>query len=108
MPKDLADELKIEGAKPRRNITKAHRARMFHFADYRCQMCGRSVAWDGITLDVDHKIPADWGGATEGDNLWALCSECNEGRRPSSPALQTSASGGPFSTEASISASASC
>ena len=46
-------------------------------------MCGRTVADDAVKLHVDHKVPRDWGGPTEDENLWALCSECNEGKRSS-------------------------
>lgn len=45
-----------------------------------CQRCGRSVS-DGIKLNIDHRIPVDMGGATTLDNLWALCDECNGGKK---------------------------
>lgn len=32
-------------------------------------------------LVVDHKIPREWGGLTEPDNLWAICEECNAGKK---------------------------
>jgi hypothetical protein len=44
-------------------------------------MCGRTVDDDQIKLHIDHKVPREWGGATEEENLWALCSTCNEGKR---------------------------
>ena len=44
-------------------------------------MCGKTVARDSIKLHIDHKIPRDWGGLTIEENLWALCSACNEGKR---------------------------
>ncbi len=62
-------------------IDKTTRARVLHLASGRCQMCGRTVAGDGIRLHIDHKIPREWGGLTEDDNLWAVCSTCNEGKR---------------------------
>jgi len=62
-------------------IDKTTRARILHIADGRCEMCGRSIHEDKIRLHVDHKIPREWGGKTEDDNLWAICSECNEGKR---------------------------
>jgi hypothetical protein len=65
-------------AKP---INKTARARILHLCGYRCQMCGRTPADDQIKLHVDHKIPQEWGGNSEDDNLWALCSECNEGKK---------------------------
>lgn len=62
-------------------VTKKLRAEILHLAGGRCQMCGRTVAEDHVKLHVDHRIPRDWGGTTTADNLWALCSECNEGKR---------------------------
>jgi hypothetical protein len=62
-------------------VSKTLRARIFHKARGRCQMCGLSVEEDGVKLHVDHKIPSSWGGATEEKNLWALCAQCNEGKR---------------------------
>lgn len=47
----------------------------------RCQMCGRTVADHGVVLVVDHKIPRDWGGSNEDENLWAICEECNAGKK---------------------------
>ena len=47
----------------------------------RCQMCGKTVTEDGIKLQVDHKVPQDWGGLTVLENLWAICEECNNGKQ---------------------------
>jgi 5-methylcytosine-specific restriction endonuclease McrA len=49
--------------------------------DQRCAQCGRTPSTDGVRLHVDHKIPRRWGGTSQPDNLQALCSECNEGKR---------------------------
>lgn len=49
--------------------------------DKRCAQCGRTPAEDHIKLHVDHKIPQAWGGTNNRDNLQALCSECNEGKK---------------------------
>jgi hypothetical protein len=57
------------------------RAEVLHKAHGRCQMCGRTVEEDGIKLQIDHKIPRNWGGTTTADNLWALCQPCNGGKR---------------------------
>ncbi|QFU15497.1 HNH endonuclease [Microvirga thermotolerans] len=62
-------------------ISAKVRAVVLHKAHGRCQMCGRTVAEDGIKLQVDHKIPRNWGGTTTIDNLWALCQPCNGGKR---------------------------
>lgn len=47
----------------------------------RCAMCGKTPTEDGVRLHVDHRIPREWGGSSEIDNLQALCSDCNEGKR---------------------------
>jgi 5-methylcytosine-specific restriction endonuclease McrA len=62
-------------------INKTLRAKVYHKAHGRCQMCGRTVEGDGVKLEIDHKIPRTWGGATVEDNLWALCQLCNGGKR---------------------------
>ncbi len=68
-------------ATPVQRVSTTQRARILWRAQNRCEMCGRTVAVDGITLHIDHKIPQSWGGSSEDDNLWALCSTCNEGKR---------------------------
>ncbi len=57
------------------------RAEVIHAAHGRCQMCGRTVAEDEIKLVVDHKKPRHWGGTNDRDNLWAICEECNAGKK---------------------------
>lgn len=57
------------------------RAAVLNRAHGRCQMCGRTIAQHGIVLVVDHKIPQDWGGTNDDDNLWALCEDCNAGKK---------------------------
>lgn len=57
------------------------RAEVIRAARGRCQMCGRSVDKHGVALVVDHKKPRDWGGANDRDNLWAICEECNAGKK---------------------------
>ena len=57
------------------------RVEVLRMARGRCQMCGRSIEADGVKLQVDHKIPQAWGGTNEVDNLWALCEECNHGKK---------------------------
>jgi transcriptional regulator with XRE-family HTH domain len=41
-----------------------------------CQMCGRTVERHKVVLVVDHKIPRDWGGSNDEENLWASCEDC--------------------------------
>jgi hypothetical protein len=57
------------------------RAAVLHKAHGRCQMCGMTVAEDGVKLEADHKVPRNWGGETTEDNLWAICQACNNGKR---------------------------
>ncbi|HTD23946.1 MAG TPA: HNH endonuclease signature motif containing protein [Terriglobales bacterium] len=57
------------------------RAEVIHAAHGRCQMCGRTVTAHRITLVVDHKKPRDWGGTNDRDNLWAICEDCNAGKK---------------------------
>ena len=60
-------------------ISKTDRAWVLR--DQRCAQCGRTPSDDRVKLHVDHKIPLDWGGTNERDNLQALCSDCNEGKK---------------------------
>ena len=57
------------------------RAEVIHSAHGRCQMCGRDVEHDGVKLVVDHKKPRVWGGTNDRANLWAICVECNAGKK---------------------------
>jgi hypothetical protein len=57
------------------------RAEVLNRAKGRCQMCGKTVAEDGIKLQIDHKLPQAWGGLTVLENLWAICMPCNNGKR---------------------------
>jgi hypothetical protein len=57
------------------------RAEVLNRDNSRCQMCGKTVAKDGVKLQIDHKVPQDWGGLTVLENLWALCEPCNNGKR---------------------------
>jgi len=63
------------------SITGKQRARILNLAKGRCQMCGRTVDEDQIKLQVDHRIPQTWGGTDEDENLWAICVQCNHGKR---------------------------
>jgi 5-methylcytosine-specific restriction endonuclease McrA len=57
------------------------KAEVRHAAHGRCQMCGKTIAEDGIKLVVDHKRPRAWGGTNDRENLWAICEECNAGKK---------------------------
>ena len=62
-------------------VDEKTRAEILHLAGGRCQMCGMTIENHGITLQVDHRVPKDWGGLSEKDNLWALCEKCNRGKK---------------------------
>jgi 5-methylcytosine-specific restriction endonuclease McrA len=47
----------------------------------RCAMCGRTPLEHGVVLKVDHKIPREWGGTDDLENLQPLCEECNRGKK---------------------------
>ncbi len=34
-----------------------------------------------MELQADHRVPRDWGGSSAQDNLWAICAECNRGKK---------------------------
>lgn len=70
-----------EKTEEEKKINSRVRAAVLNIAKGRCQMCGRSVVEDHVKLQVDHKIPQDWGGGDDFDNLWALCTECNHGKK---------------------------
>jgi 5-methylcytosine-specific restriction endonuclease McrA len=62
-------------------ISKKLRAKILARDGQRCQLCGKTVKDDLVHLHIDHKIPESWGGESNEDNLWALCSTCNEGKK---------------------------
>lgn len=66
-------------SRPAGKVSKAVRA--FVLRNQRCDQCGRTPSGDGVVLHVDHKIPREWGGTDGVENLQALCSECNEGKK---------------------------
>lgn len=63
------------------NINLRLRAEVIHAAHGACQMCGKTIAEDGIKLVVDHKRPRAWGGTNDRGNLWAICVPCNQGKK---------------------------
>jgi hypothetical protein len=75
----LGGERDVPQAAP--SIDRATRAKIIFGANGRCEMCGRSVARDEVALEVDHRIPLSWGGGHEEGNLWALCEDCNQGKK---------------------------
>lgn len=72
-------------------ISKALRERVTSEAGFRCGYCLVSVALTGMPMEMDHIIPKAIGGATALENLWLVCSLCNDhkGQRISAPDPQT-------------------
>jgi hypothetical protein len=46
-----------------------------------CAQCGKSPKKHGVVLEADLRVPAEWGGTTDPENLWPLCGDCSEGKR---------------------------
>lgn len=67
-------------AKAGRAISQKLRFKLFQAANGACPICGARVS-EGAKLVIDHKIPLEWGGPTTEDNLWAICTTCNQGKR---------------------------
>lgn len=62
-------------------VDRRTRARILFRDGSRCQMCGMTPTVDGVRLHVDHRVPREWGGTTDEENLWTLCSDCNQGKK---------------------------
>ena len=56
---------------------KALRERVADQAGHRCGYCLTSSRLVGATFELDHLLPESLGGATEEDNLWLACPQCN-------------------------------
>jgi predicted transcriptional regulator len=44
-------------------------------------MCGRTPLEHNVVLQVDHKLPQEWNGSDDIENLQPLCEECNRGKK---------------------------
>lgn len=60
----------------RRLISGKKRQYILARDNYRCQICGATVA-DGAKLEIDHIEPVSKGGTNHKDNLQVLCQQCN-------------------------------
>jgi hypothetical protein len=78
----LTRDIKLRYEQRRGAISLKLRFAILKRDGYRCQICGRN-AQDGVTLEVDHKVPWAKGGTDDPDNLWVLCFDCNHGKRTS-------------------------
>lgn len=57
------------------------RVRAEVLAPQRCARCGRTPLDHHVLLDVDHKVPVEWGGSDDLSNLQPLCQDCNAGKK---------------------------
>lgn len=78
-PRYILEGLRDATHSGRKSITGKLRAQVLLLQ--RCAQCGKTPTEDGIKLEVDHKLPVAWGGDNDIDNLQALCTECNSGKR---------------------------
>ncbi len=76
----LSSVEKAEG-RERGYISKKLRVKVLTRDNKRCVYCGKNPIEDDVKLQIDHKIPVDWGGQTVADNLQTLCSDCNLGKK---------------------------
>lgn len=74
-------ELKGRLAKSHATGRLSKTTRAYVLRNQRCEQCGRTPREHHVVLHVDHKVPKSWGGTDEPENLQALCSECNEGKK---------------------------
>jgi 5-methylcytosine-specific restriction endonuclease McrA len=63
----------------RRALSRRVRAQVL--APQRCAQCGRTPLDHHVVLVVDHKIPREWGGSDDLENLQPLCEDCNSGKK---------------------------
>lgn len=66
---------------PAKAVSSKLRAEVLGAARGKCGMCGKTITRHGVTLVVDHKVPQAWGGTSDKENLWAICDECNGGKK---------------------------
>lgn len=80
--KDTVYRLVSVSEKPRQVTGRiSKKVRAWVLRNQRCAQCGRNPSEDGVKLHVDHVVPQDWDGTDDVENLQALCSECNEGKK---------------------------
>ena len=70
------------GTRPLTNLVPiSSRLKVKALASGRCALCGKSPTRHKVVLEVDLRVPADWGGTNDPENLWALCEDCHVGWR---------------------------
>ena len=68
------------GRGERKAISEKIRYEVLSRDEFKCQACGRAAS-EGVKLQIDHKVPVDWGGTNDISNLVTLCDECNRGKK---------------------------
>mgnify|MGYP006424347411 CR=1 FL=1 len=77
----------LQSLEPRRQVADSSpipgrlRPKILLKANGRCSLCGKTIEEDGIKLVIDHRVPREWGGTSDEDNLWAICETCNIQKR---------------------------
>lgn len=62
----------------RKQYSKEVRMMLYNKADGRCQLCGRKILFESMTLD--HVIPLKMGGEDNVNNLQIACEICNSSK----------------------------
>ncbi|MGN9126022.1 HNH endonuclease [Oliverpabstia intestinalis] len=68
--------IKINKKQNRKKFTTEQRKIIYQKANGRCQLCGRKIEYEDMTLD--HIVPLSLGGADEMDNLQCTDFACNK------------------------------
>jgi len=80
---DGGERYRLQGWAGSRPVTElvpiSARLKAQALATGRCGLCGKTPMQHNVVLEVDLRVPADWGGANDPENLWALCEGCHEG-----------------------------
>lgn len=63
----------------RKGISPSKRYKIFARDNFKCTLCGATVA-DGARLEIDHIIAVIDGGTYEMENLHTVCARCNQGK----------------------------
>lgn len=81
-----------------RNIGKDVRQRVLQRYGATCQFCGRGPGDPDpynpirrVVMHIDHKVSLKDGGTNKEDNLWPVCSVCNEGKKEKSFVIERDA-----------------
>jgi hypothetical protein len=61
----------------KRRVSKRLRRRLAEAAKRCCGYCLTSELTSGAALEVDHLVPESKGGASDEENLWLVCRQCN-------------------------------